>query len=115
MLTRMFNRHHAGLRNWLLQRLTALVMALYVLTMAIVLMVQQPHSYEAWKSLCHPVWVRAMTWAFFMSLMGHAWLGVRDILKDYVPSQRVRLVLQKVVAGSLLIYAVWSTFIVWKM
>jgi len=115
MLRKIFRKAYAGLRNWLLQRLTALVMAVYSVVMAVLLVVQQPAGYQAWKAMFAPAWLRLATLLFCLSLMLHAWLGVRDILKDYVPWLRARMLLQRLFAAALLGYAVWSAMILWRI
>jgi succinate dehydrogenase / fumarate reductase membrane anchor subunit len=104
---------HAGLRNWLLQRVTALVMALYLLVAAASLAVQQPVSYQAWRALFALTWVRLATLLFMASLLLHAWLGVRDILNDYVSSLSARMALQRLAGTVLLLEVAWTACIVW--
>ena len=58
---------------------------------------------------------RALTLLFFFALVWHAWIGVRDILKDYVPARRLRGFLQMLLRVSLIGYAVWATHIFWSI
>ena len=101
------------MRNWLLQRLTAVVMMLYLITVAGLLFMHQPMLYQDWRTVFSPIWMRSLTLFFCLSLLLHAWLGVRDILKDYVPSLIVRAAVQKLFAIALLGYGVWSAMILW--
>ncbi|MBU3735634.1 MAG: succinate dehydrogenase, hydrophobic membrane anchor protein [Methylobacterium sp.] len=115
MWERIFHRSHAGLRTWLAQRLTGLLMAIYSTLLLVLLLVRQPGSYEAWHALFDPWWMRLLTVLFFFALAWHAWIGVRDIFKDYVPAQRLRGFLQGVLRASLIGYAVWATHIFWSL
>lgn len=108
-----FSPSYAGLRNWLLQRVTALVMAMYLLVMLALLVAQQPANYQSWRGLFAPMWVRLATLLFVASLLVHAWLGVRDILNDYVQSLPVRAVLQRLTGMVLLLEAVWLACVLW--
>ena len=105
---------HYGLRDWLAQRITAVVMAIYLLLLAAVLLVSPPHDHTAWKALFSEQWLRIASFLFFMSLCWHAWIGMRNILMDYVHATGTRLTLQVVVILSLLFYAVWSVDILWS-
>jgi succinate dehydrogenase / fumarate reductase membrane anchor subunit len=113
VLNKIFSKGYAGLRNWLLQRATAVVMALYSLLMVALLATQRPGNYQAWREMFSPAWVRLATLLFCLSLFVHAWLGVRDVLRDYVPSLRARMVLQVLVDTALLVYSAWSVTILW--
>ncbi len=115
MFNKIFSKGYAGLRNWLLQRFTALVMAVYSVILAIMLLVKQPWQQASWKQMFSPLWMRIFTLLFMFSLIAHAWLGVRDIFKDYIPALRLRKVLQVVVATALMVYAVWTVNILWSV
>jgi succinate dehydrogenase / fumarate reductase membrane anchor subunit len=114
VLNKIFLKANIGLRNWLFQRLTAMVMALYSIVITVLLAVNQPGDYLTWKAMFSPAWIRWATLLFFWSLVMHAWLGVRDILKDYVSSMRVRMFLQSLFAAALLVYAIWAATILWS-
>jgi succinate dehydrogenase / fumarate reductase membrane anchor subunit len=105
---------HYGVRGWLVQRLSAVVMGIVTLLMALALLASRPGDYAAWKGLFSQGWVRVATLLFFLSLFSHAWVGVRDILMDYVKPTGVRLGLQLVVILALVAGAVWATSIVWR-
>jgi len=105
---------HYGLRDWLVQRVTAVVMAIYFLLLAAVLLISPPHDHAAWKTLFSEQWLRIASFLFFVSLCWHAWIGMRNILMDYVHATGARLMLQILVILSLLFYAVWSADILWS-
>ena len=105
---------HYGLRDWLVQRVTAVVMAVYFLLLAAVLLISPPHDHAAWKVLFSEQWLRIASFLFFVSLCWHAWIGMRNILMDYVHATGTRLTLQMLVILSLLFYAVWSADILWS-
>ena len=104
---------HFGLGDWLLQRLTAVVMAAYTVGFAVCLAWHAPSSYAEWKSIfANPVG-RLSTMLFIAALLYHAWVGMRDIVMDYVKPAGVRLVLESAVGLALLGYLVWSASILW--
>jgi succinate dehydrogenase / fumarate reductase membrane anchor subunit len=105
---------HYGLRDWLAQRITAAIMAVYTLVMLVVFLRNPPSGYGAWKELFAQGWMRVATLLFVVSLAWHAWVGVRDILMDYVKPDGLRLALHVatllVIAG----YVGWAIQILWR-
>ena len=114
MVARVVTGAHYGLKDWLVQRVTALVMAAYVVLLVGSLLVCSPGTYEEWRALFAPQWMRLATLVFFLSLFWHAWIGMRDILMDYVQATAVRLGLQVVVILLLVAYAAWAVQILWS-
>ena len=85
---------HYGMRDWLGQRVTAVLMALYTVLFLVVLLVQKPAHYLGWYGLFSSWWMKVATLTFLLCLFYHAWVGMRDIWMDYVKPTGVRLVLQ---------------------
>ena len=122
MLIQLLTHKYPGMRLWLSQRLTALVMAVYIVTFVILLLVMQPfghatwqENYTAWYAIASQIWFRLATLVFFMCLLMHAWLGVTDVLKDYVFNKAVRAYLQMAVDIALVGYLFWVVYILWNM
>ena len=98
----------SGLRAWMLQRVSAVVLALCFGGMLIAWLMQRPLTYDAWRAwIAHPV-VNIASLLFFIALVVHAWVGVRDVVIDYVRSTAVRFVVLVSVATSLLAMLVWA-------
>lgn len=104
---------HYGLGDWLLQRLTAVVMALYTIGFAACIAVNRPSGFGEWKAVFSGTFARLATMLFLAALLYHAWVGMRDIVMDYVKSAGVRLVLQTGIGLTLLLYLIWSASILW--
>jgi succinate dehydrogenase / fumarate reductase, membrane anchor subunit len=104
---------HYGLRDWLLQRLTGVVMALYSVGFAACLLVGPPATYADWRALFTGPFVRLATLFFVVALLYHAWVGMRDIVMDYVKPTGLRLGLQAVIGSVLLLYLIWAASILW--
>lgn len=104
---------HYGLAEWLLQRLTGVIMAAYTLGVLAVLVFHAPASYAEWKGLFAGTFARLATMLFFAALLYHAWVGMRDILMDYVKPTGIRLMLQFAVAVALLYYLIWAASVLW--
>ena len=104
---------HYGLRDWLLQRLTAVVMAIFTLGLLACVAWHQPSTHADWKGLFSGTVARLATMLFFVSLLYHAWVGMRDIFMDYIKPVYPRLALQAAVALTLLAYLIWTASILW--
>ena len=101
-----------GMRAWLLQRLTAVYIALYSLSLVGWLVSNTPINFNMWSSFfSHPV-ILTTTILFYLALFIHAWVGVRDILVDYAKPSSVRFVLLTALALFLTILTVWLLLIV---
>jgi succinate dehydrogenase / fumarate reductase membrane anchor subunit len=105
---------HYGLGGWLVQRVSAAIMAIYTVILFGVFIVHPPNTYVAWRSLFANGWMRAATLLFLLSLVAHAWVGMRDILMDYIKPTGLRLTLEVLVILTLVIYAAWSVQILWR-
>jgi len=99
---------HYGLRDWLGQRATAVLMAFYAVLFVIVLAVKKPGDYLAWFNVFSPVWMKVATLTFLASLFYHAWIGMRDIWMDYVKPTGMRLVLQVLTIVYLIACGMWA-------
>ena len=114
MVKRLVVGAHYGLRDWLAQRISAALMAVYALGVLILMLQRSPFTYEAWKALFAQGWMRIATLLFAASLAWHAWVGVRDILMDYVKHDGLRLALQVATVLLLAGYAGWAIEILWR-
>jgi succinate dehydrogenase / fumarate reductase membrane anchor subunit len=104
---------HYGVGDWLLQRLTAMVMALYTLFALAFVAYGTPRTHADWKALFSGNFFRLFTMLFIVALLYHAWVGMRDILMDYLHATGVRLATQSAVGLVLLFYVIWSASILW--
>lgn len=99
---------HAGLREWLLQRVTAIYMGAFVMYLVVRFTLDPITSYIAWKDWFTLPGVRIAFAFFFASLLLHSWIGMRSVFMDYVKPMWVRFVVQLGTATVLLILALWS-------
>ncbi len=92
------SRRAQGLRAWLWQRLSSVYMALYLLPVGALLLLQPPESQAQWRAWLAQPLIGLATAIFFWALLIHAWVGMRDVLMDYVHSTTLRLVLMCIVS-----------------
>jgi succinate dehydrogenase / fumarate reductase membrane anchor subunit len=104
---------HYGWRDWLVQRVSAVVMALYTLLVLGLLLWHGGLEYGAWKATFANDLFRLATFVFMLSLLWHAWVGVRNIAMDYLKPVSVRLTFQVAVIVALVAYAGWTIQVLW--
>ena len=108
---------HYGLRDWLAQRVTAGLMAIFtILVLAQVLMSKGPIGYDLWAGIFAAQWMKVLTFTVIIALIYHIWVGMRDIWMDYVTSSvALRLVLQIFSIVWLVGCAGWAIQVLWRL
>lgn len=106
---------HYGLKDWLAQRVTAVIMVVFTVVLAGVYLAFGNPSYEGWSGLFANQWMKLLTFLTILSLLFHAWIGIRDIWMDYVKPMAVRLVLQVLTILWLVGCAGYAAQILWRV
>lgn len=106
---------HYGLRDWLSQRITAALMALYTAVLVVQLLFGPPLGYDRWAAIFAPQWMRFATFVVIVALAWHAWVGMRDVLMDYVKPVWLRLTLQVATLVWLVGCAGWAVQVLWRL
>jgi len=107
---------HYGLRDWIAQRATALIMALFtVVVLAQVLLTRGPIGYDRWSGIFSAQWMKVLTLVVIIALLYHVWIGMRDVLMDYVKPVVLRLVLQIFSIAWLVGCAGWAIQVLWRL
>jgi len=97
-----------GIGEWLMQRVTAIYLSGFMLWLAVRLGVQLPADYLAWKVWFAPVSVRLAFGLAFLSLIIHAWVGMRSVFLDYFKPLWLRLVAHLLLVLLLITQAFWA-------
>ncbi len=113
MVNRVVTGAHYGVREWLIQRVTAVVIAVYCIALGGYLLLRPGVDYEIWAQLFFAQPMRLLTLLFLLSLFYHAWIGMRNIVMDYVRADSMRLAIHVLVILLLILYALWSVQILW--
>jgi len=109
---------HYGVRDWIAQRLTAVVLVAFVLLLAARLVAARSQGaigYDEWAGLFVPVWMKVGTFLAVLALIYHAWIGMRDVWMDYVRATGIRLGLQFLTIVWLAFCAIWAAQILWSV
>lgn len=118
MVTSVTSFGRSGLSDWLLQRVSGVILLAYFLF--IVAVVAGGVDYASWKALFGQVWVKVFTLMALLSLAAHAWIGLWSVVTDYLTERLMgttgnvlRISLQLLIALALFIYVVWGVQILW--
>ena len=106
---------HYGLRDWLSQRVTAALMALFTIAVIVQVLLPGEMGYDKWAGIFSRQWMKALTFVVIVSLLIHVWVGMRDIWMDYVKPVAVRLVLQVFTLVWLVGCAGWAVQVLWRL
>ena len=104
-----------GFRDWLAQRVTAVLMALFTVVVLAQVLMPGEIGYDKWSAIFSAQWMKVLTFVVILSLAYHAWVGVRDIWMDYVKPVGLRLVLQVFSIVWLLGCAGWAIQVLWRL
>lgn len=114
MTMRNLGSSHSGTVEWLLQRLTALYLALFLAFLGVRLVWTQPADYAHWRAFWSGPAIRVATLVFTLSLLEHVWVGLRSVFRDYIHPPAGRLMVELAVAGALVAQALWAFRVLWR-
>jgi succinate dehydrogenase / fumarate reductase membrane anchor subunit len=106
---------HYGFRDWLAQRVTAVLMALFTVVLLLQILVGGPMGYDKWAGIFAAQWMKVFTFVVIVSLLYHAWVGMRDIWMDYIKPVGLKLALQVFTIVWLVGCAGWAIQVLWRL
>jgi len=109
------SRSHRGLRDWLAQRVTALIIGFYSIFVLAYILIEHPLDYVQWYAFFNHPFLRICTFLVFLSVVWHAWIGLWTVFTDYIKSRPVRMFLEGLVLILLVTYLGWGLEILWAM
>ncbi|MBC3806105.1 succinate dehydrogenase, hydrophobic membrane anchor protein [Undibacterium seohonense] len=105
-----------GMRDWLAQRVTAILMAVYTIVLLVLFLTSSESSYVAWSGIFAMQWFKLLTFAVIIALLYHVWVGMRDVWMDYVTHSVVlRLLFQVATIVWLIACAGYAAQILWRV
>ncbi len=102
----------SGFSAWLIQRLSAVYMAVFIV-IAIIWSISADINYDSWRLGFKNNWVALGVLLFGLSLLVHAWIGLRDVIVDYIHPLGLRLLALTLVALFLLANGFWLLSVLW--
>jgi succinate dehydrogenase / fumarate reductase membrane anchor subunit len=106
---------HYGLRDWLSQRVTAVLMALFTLVLLVQVLFGGPLGYDRWAGIFSAQWMKVLTFVTILALLQHVWIGIRDIWMDYIKPVGLRLALHVFSIVWLVGCAGWAVQVLWRL
>jgi succinate dehydrogenase / fumarate reductase, membrane anchor subunit len=106
---------HYGVRDWLAQRITSILMAIFTVVLVVQVLMPGPLDYYKWSAIFAHQWMRVLTFATIVALLFHVWVGMRDIWMDYVKPVSARLALDLVTMAWLVGCAGWAIQVLWRL
>ncbi|WP_230658413.1 succinate dehydrogenase, hydrophobic membrane anchor protein [Psychrobacter sp. I-STPA10] len=112
----------SGSRDWIVQRISAVVLAVYSVVMLGFFLMHSHVTYEQWVSFMMSLPMRLFSLVAIIALAGHAWVGMWTVFTDYITSTKLgpsaaglRLVLQAAMIIAILVYLFWGIMIFWGL
>ena len=96
-----------GLRPWVIQRVTAVYVVLFILYAAFCYFTAVSNDYEAWRGWLYAPFNTTVTGIFVIAVLFHAWIGMRDVVLDYVHNIMLRIFVFGVFVGVLIGSGLW--------
>lgn len=111
---------NSGLSDWLIQRVSSVVLAAYFGFLLFYVVTNPALDYPQWQALFQATWMRVFSMLALLSLIGHTWIGLWSVLTDYVTERLMgpkgnglRLFLQLACGLVLFVYLIWGIQIFW--
>lgn len=98
----------SGLRAWMVQRFTALYLLGFFLFAIAHFALAPPDSYQVWRAWISGAAIQVATALFFISLLLHAWVGLRDVAMDYVHPLPLRIAVFALLVFTLAGLGIWA-------
>jgi succinate dehydrogenase / fumarate reductase membrane anchor subunit len=122
MVTSVTSLGRSGVSDWLVQRVSAIVLLCWLLFLAGFLATHGDLTFTDWRALFSRTWMRFFTLGAMLSLVAHAWIGMWTIFTDYFSATVlggkatfVRLLFQLICLFVLAVYLVWCIQILWSI
>ena len=122
MVTSVTSFTRNGVSDWLVQRISAVILLVYFLFLAFYVGSHSELTYQQWRDLFAAPWMRAFTLLALFALCAHAWIGMWTIFTDYLTTTvlgraatMVRLGFQLASLLLLFVYFVWCVQILWSI
>lgn len=114
MIRNVTNLSRSGLSDWIIQRLSAVLLAAFTIFLVVFLLSNPGLQYEQWQALFSQGWVKIFTLLTLLSLVGHAWVGLWTVATDYIKPAFIRFLFLLVVGITLLVYFVTTVSALWS-
>ena len=102
------SRQASGLQAWALQRLTGIYLTGYIAYLLLYLLIGVPSSHEEWRNWLVNPWMSIASYVAILCILMHAWIGVRDVIIDYVKPAMLKVILLALIMLYLGACGIWA-------
>lgn len=113
MLTSVTSLTGNGLKDWLLQRVSAIIFAAYILCVLGFTLTHAGVNYTQWLNFHKLLIMRVFFMLALLSYVVHAWIGIWTVTTDYINCSKLRFLVQSLVFLMLLSQLIWGAIIIW--
>ena len=113
MVTNVTSLGRSGLYDWLIQRVSAVILGAYFVVVMAFFIMNQGLTQEAWSAFMTCLPMKIFTVLAVISLAAHAWIGMWTAATDYLKSTGVRILFQAACGVATFVYVVWALLILW--
>ena len=121
MVTQVTSFGRSGLSDWMVQRVTALILSSYLITIVGYLLANPDITFEQWRGFFDLTFIKAFSTAAILAIVSHAWIGLWAVSTDYMTTRLMgtkgtflRLAFQAFYSIVLFYYLVWGMQILWS-
>lgn len=118
MVTSVTSFGRSGVSDWLVQRVSAVILLAYFGFVGAQL--AGGIGYGEWAALFERSWMRVFSLMALLSLAAHAWIGIWAVLTDYLTERLLgpkgnvlRVLCQLGAALAIFIYVIWGIQVLW--
>jgi len=97
----------SGMKAWLIQRFSGIYIALFSTVLAVIMLNEQPDNYSQWARLFSGPWMQTALSIFIVTLLFHAWIGLRDVILDYIHPIWIKMLVMTSVVLMLVASGFW--------
>lgn len=101
----------SGSRDWVVQRISAVILAVYSVVLLGWFLLHMHPTYELWQGFMLSLPMRLFSLLAILALVGHAWVGMWTVFTDYIKSSGLRFVLQAAMIIAIIVYLFWGIMI----
>ncbi|AHF77800.1 Succinate dehydrogenase cytochrome b556 small membrane subunit [Sodalis praecaptivus] len=102
-----------GVHEWLLVRASAIVICLYIIYLLGFILIADTLTYDVWRGFFATPMTKVFTLLTLFSILVHTWIGMWQVLTDYIKPLALRLLLQLAIVIVLMVYLLYGTVVVW--
>lgn len=104
-----------GLRDWLILRVSFVIILIYTVFLVGFILLHAPLQYENWCALFHNNWMRISTLIVLIATFLYMYISMWTIFTDYLKNTFVRLVAEIITFICLIAFFIWGIVILWSV